>query len=575
LLRAAAEAAAEGFAPVPLLALLKHPLVRQGEARLEWLEQVRSLDRRMRGPRPAPGLGGVRTRLEAAEGKAGGAKLIQWWSEVETLLAPLERAFAASTNFAALLAAVRETATVLAGDAAWSRTDGRAAAELVAGLELHSAQASAVRPGDIPLLLRHFADEIAVRPPHGGHPRIFIWGLIEARLQQADLMILGGLNEGTWPAAPAPDPWLAPRIRADLGLPGLERRIGLAAHDFAMGLGGRHVLVTRARRDARAPAIASRFWLRLEAMTGGLTRAPLLARWTGIIDRPDGFAPAARPAPRPPVEHRPRRIAVTKLDRLKADPFAFYADTMLGLGALDAVDADPSPAWRGSAVHDVLERWMKEDGCAPEALRPRAEQMLAEIAAHPVLRALWAPRLIEASEWVAATMTEQRAEGRTPVAAEIFGKAMVDGIELYGKVDRIDRTAAKQLAIVDYKTGKPPGRAQVAAGYAMQLGLLGLIAERGGFEGISGVPMLFEYWSLASQKGKLGYVASPTGRSKQGIGVEAEDFTGHAARIFADAAAKWLTGMEPFTAKLHPEYAPYGDYDQLMRLEEWYGRQDG
>ena len=35
---------------------------------------------------------------------------------------------------------------------------------------------------------------------------------------------------------------------------------------------------------------------------------------------------------------------------------------------------------------------------------------------------------------------------------------------------------------------------------------------------------------------------------------------------------RWLTGSEPFTAKLNPAYAPYGDYDQLMRLEEWYGR---
>jgi ATP-dependent helicase/nuclease subunit B len=145
-------------------------------------------------------------------------------------------------------------------------------------------------------------------------------------------------------------------------------------------------------------------------------------------------------------------------------------------------------------------------------------------------------------------------------------------------VDRIDRLADGGLAIIDYKTGKPPGRAQVAAGYAMQLGLLGLIAERGGFRGkdgaeYRGVARLFEYWSMAAAKGKLGHVASPAG-VKNGVGVEPDDFVAHALHVLEGAAAKWLTGDEPFTAKLHPEHAPYGDYDQLMRLEEWYGRGD-
>src|SRR3546814_12250711 len=75
-------------------------------------------------------------------------------------------------------------------------------------------------------------------------------------------MILGGLNEGTWPALPSPDPWLAPKIRHELGLPSLERCIGLSAHDLANALGAPQVLITRARRAAAAPAIASRFWLR-------------------------------------------------------------------------------------------------------------------------------------------------------------------------------------------------------------------------------------------------------------------------------------------------------------------------
>ena len=189
-------------------------------------------------------------------------------------------------------------------------------------------------------MLRQLLDERPVRPPYGGHPRIFIWGLLEARLQQADLMILGGMNEGVWPSLPAPDPWLAPKIRANLGLAGLEFRTGLAAHDFASALGAPRVLVTRARRDAKAPTVASRFWLRLMAMTGGLARDLRLERLAAAIDDPGEHKPAERPAPSPPIEDRPKIISVTALDRLKADPFAFYAQAMLQLRLLDPVDAD-------------------------------------------------------------------------------------------------------------------------------------------------------------------------------------------------------------------------------------------
>ncbi|WP_294391751.1 double-strand break repair protein AddB [uncultured Sphingomonas sp.] len=577
LLTSIADAAAEGFAPVPLLALLKHPLVCSGEGRADWLAGVRALDRALRGPRPAPGLHAIRTFLREGDDRTRKQReaALAWWDRVEPVLAPLERAGSERIpTLAAMLDAVRETATRLAGDAAWSRPAGRAAAELVASLEQHAVEGPmAVGPGSMPGILRDMLGRVAVRPPQGGHPRLFIWGLIEARLQQADLMILGGLNEGVWPALPAPDPWLAPAVRKTLGLPGLERRIGAEAEQFAAALGAPEVLITRARRDARAPAVPSRFWLRLEAMTGGLAPARTLERWAEMIDRPDAPILIDRPAPRPPTADRPRRIAVTKLDRLRADPYAFYADAMLKLRAWDAVDADPSPAWRGSAVHAVFEAWVKEDGCDPARLRPRAERLLAETSAHPVLRALWTPRLLEAIEWIAEEVARGAAAGRRTVAAEVKGTIDVAGLRLEGTVDRIDRLTDGTLAIVDWKTGKPPSRRAVAEGYSMQLGLLGLIAERGGFgKDLHARPTTFEYWSLAAKDGQLGYVTSPVGLSKSGEGIDPEDFTTRAVRVLTEAVDTFLLGDAPFTAKLHPEYAPYGDYDQLMRLDEWYGR---
>ncbi len=573
LLLALATAAAEQFAPVPLLALLKHPLVRKSEDRLDWLDGARALDLALRGPRPPAGLDGIDAWLADRSGRDRDlrARAADWWRGAAPLLEPLERAFRDGGGLPDLIAALSAAASRLCGDEAWAGTAGRAAADLLAAVE--PAAASGPRRVDaagLPALLERLMDGVAVRPPYGQHPRIFIWGLIEARLQQADLTIASGLNEGVWPQLPAPDPWLAPRLRHDLRLPGLERRIGLNAHDFAVSLGGPQVIVTRARRDARAPAVASRFWLRLEAMTGGLTRSHRHRIWARAIDRPEAPNPVARPAPRPERALRPTRVAVTDIDRLKADPFAFYARKMLQLSALDPIDADPSPAWRGSAVHKVLEQWMKEDDCDPQRLRPRAEALLREASAHPLMRALWQPRLIEAIDWIAGEMARNREEGRRPLRAEAWGQIEMEGLTLHGIADRIDRMADGRLAIVDYKTGTPPGPKAVAEGYAMQLGLLGLIAEREGFEGIEGVPAAFEYWSLAKKAGKLGHVASPVGRNR----IDPDNFTDLAARNFLGAAARWLKGDEPFTAKLRPEYAPYGEYDQLMRLDEWYGREE-
>lgn len=579
LLLAIAEAGAERFAPVPLLALLKHPLVAAGEGRLAWLDGARALDRALRGPRPAPGLDGVTAHLAAGDPRE---RLVRapaeaWWADARQRLEPLEAAFAGGAGLAALLGAIRAAAAALAGDEAWAHPAGRAAADLLAALEDGAGEGPRdARADSIGPLLGQLMRGIAIRPPQGGHPRIAIWGLLEARLQQSDLMILGGMNEGTWPAIAAPDPWLAPRIRVELGLPALERRIGLAAHEFANALGAPRVLVTRARRNASTPAIASRFWLRMEAMTGGITRNRDLAGLARRLDDPLVHAPAAQPAPRPPASARPRDIAVTDVDRLKADPYAFYARKMLGLSPLDPIDADPSAAWRGSAVHAVLEAWARDDACDPAALRPRAEAMLRGAETHPLMRALWQPRLMEAIDWIAGLIAANRAEGRVPIAAEAWGAIDFAGVRLGGRADRIDRLADGTLAVVDYKTGIPPGNRQVKAGYAQQLGLLGLIAERGGFKDVAGRAGAFEYWSLArNREGGFGMVKSPVDPQGRKDMIVTADFTAEAARIFAEAAGTWLTGDAPFTARLHPEYAPYGDYDQLMRLDEWYGRDDG
>jgi ATP-dependent helicase/nuclease subunit B len=558
LLLGIASAAAEELAPVPLLALLKHPLVGgEGDERIAWLEAVRELDLKLRGPRPPAGIAG----LDAHFGSA------RQWQKARARVEMVDGLFDQPVSLARFAEALSSAAEILAGDAAWRGADGRMAAQVLAELQASDAASQLnVAAEDAMPLLRQLLDAQAVRPPYGGHPRIFIWGLLEARLQCADLVVLGGLNEGVWPALPAPDPWLPPKVRATLGMPTLDTRIGLAAHDFASALGAPEVLITRARRDSKSPTVASRFLLRLDAISGGLPRDVRLERLTRALDDPGSPKPVDRPAPAPPAEQRPDRISVTAVDRLKADPFAFYAQSVLRLRSLDPVDDDHTARWKGVAVHEVLQEWLQHDECDPDKLRPRAERLLKDEAIHPLLRALWAPRLLEAIDWIATTERENQAAERRPLAAEATGETVLAGVTVHGRVDRIDRLPEGGLAIIDYKTGQPPTQKAVTEGFALQLGLLGLIGRAGGFESVSGDPQAFEYWSLARYRGSVGRLMRPDKEMQPG------EFLDHARRNFVEAAAKWLTGIEPFTAKLNPAYAPYGDYDQLMRLEEWYGR---
>ena len=558
LLLGIASAAAEELAPVSLLALLKHPLVGgEGDDRVKWLEAVRQLDLRLRGPRPAAGLVG----LDETFGDR------REWQTVRRRIELLDRVPRDPIPLTELARHLVDAAEVLSGDIAWRGPAGREAADVIAELETSPAAAELrVAIEDAVPLLRQLLDARSVRPPYGGHPRIFIWGLLEARLQRADPVVLAGLNEGVWPALPAPDPWLPPKVRATLGMPTLDTRIGLAAHDFASALGAPEVLLTRARRDSKSPTVASRFLLRLNAISGGLPRDRALERLTAALDDAGPPHPVARPEPSPPAEQRPDRISVTAVDRLKADPFAFYAQAILRLRAIEPVDDEHTARWKGTAVHQVLQDWQQHDNCDPEKLRPRAERLLSDEAIHPMLRALWAPRLLEAIDWIAEMERANQAEGRVPIAAELKGETPLAGAIVEGRVDRIDRLADGTLEIIDYKTGQPPSQKSVAEGFSLQLGLLGLIGRAGGFEGVSGDPEAFEYWSLARYRGKFGRLMCPDKDMDEG------EFLAHANSNFAEAARKWLTGKEPFTAKLNPAYAPYGDYDQLMRLEEWYGR---
>ncbi|NJM49629.1 MAG: hypothetical protein HC843_00935 [Sphingomonadales bacterium] len=427
----------------------------------------------------------------------------------------------------------------------------------------------------IPSILTELMSDQSVRLPYGGHPRIAIYGLLEARLQKADMVICAGLNEGVWPQLQAPDPWLAPRIRRDLGLPAPERNIGLSAHDLASALGAGEVVLSRARRNRGGPTVASRFLLRIQSLLGqGLAVEEEAVRLSALLDKPDVYSPPYfRPAPVPSLEQRRVAVSVTQFDALKSNPYSFYASKIMGLNVLDMVDAEPSHAWRGTVIHRILEYWHKQDGSAPEALIQRAEELLLNKALNPALRALWQPRISKALCWVAEeTQRLNNEEGRSVLISEADGEMALCGVKVRGRADRIDALPDGSLAIVDYKKGTAPTAAKVAAGFALQLGLIGMMAEKGGIAGVKGNATQFEYWSLAKDKSGFGVIKKPVSDVIKKNTILSSEFVDFAEVQAAALLNAYINGDAPFTAMLEPAYA-YGDHDQLMRLQEWDGRE--
>ena len=76
------------------------------------------------------------------------------------------------------------------------------------------------------------------------YPNIMIWGTLEAE-HNAEVLILAGMNEGSWPALAEIDPWLNRKMRKEAGLLSPERRIGLSAHDYQQSVCSSNVLITR------------------------------------------------------------------------------------------------------------------------------------------------------------------------------------------------------------------------------------------------------------------------------------------------------------------------------------------
>ncbi len=601
-LRALAEMVAQDFAPIPLLACLKHPLAAGGMSREDFRARVRLLDRlALRGPRPAPGIDGLRARLESAcaaldaRNRPDDARrlaaldgwLESWHAKIVPFVdiasgppVPLGDLLAAHVAAAEALAA---TDTVAGAERLWYGEDAEAGAAFVADLAAAADGFPPVSGRRYPALFDALLAGRVVRPRYGRHPRLFIWGPLEARLQHADLTILAGLNEGTWPPDAGADPWMSRPMRARIGLPLPERRIGLAAHDFAQGFAAPEVILARAHRAGGSPTVPARWLLRLANVLGeervnALKRAgdALAARAAGL-DRHLTPLTIARPAPCPPTALRPRRLSVTEIETWQVNPYAIYARHILKLDPLEAIGADPGAAERGTFVHDVMEKFIARfpkdlpPGGADAvfaALLEIGRAVLAPLGVAPGLRAVWWPRFRDIARWVA----EQEVRRRTvalPLAAEKSGRQtfrLAGGdFVLTGRADRIERLADGRLAVVDYKTGSLPAVRDQRIGFAPQLPLLGAMAQLGAFDGVrpAEVAELF-YWRLMG--GEAGGEEKPFQREDGITLAEAIEDAKRGLIALVDAFDRAET---PYAAYTSPARVKFDDYAHLARVAEW------
>jgi ATP-dependent helicase/nuclease subunit B len=426
----------------------------------------------------------------------------------------------------------------------------------------------------------------AVKPRSLSHPRVFIFGTLEARLQSVDTLILGGLNEGSWPGQTSNNPFISRTMKTDIGLEPPERRIGQLAHDFEMANGTRDLIYSRSLRQGSTPTVASRWLQRLMALGGKDFQAELKAHgdrfrhWAGMIDEGDNQAPAQRPTPKPPATLQPRSYSFSEVGRLRRDPYAIYARRVLKLDPIEPFNRDPGAAERGTLYHAIIERFVSGGHIAGTPAGSAAmERIIADLfddeRLPPHIDSVWRPRFRE----VARAFLKWEAE-RRPYIRKTFTEARggVDiepiGIKLTGIADRIDVKGGNAADIVDYKTGSNPSPTQARALLDPQLALEAYALQAGAFREATGLlPDNLLYVRLRpGERFQVDQVnnelASATAKTKPKSAIDlAEDAIDQLVKF----VSLLQSGERGFTSRLIPaqQFDFGGDYDHLARVSEW------
>ena len=561
-----------------LLTLLKHPLTHSGADRGPHLLSTRELElfiRRQGMPYPRADTlsdwGNVANRGEWAEWVArlmchrdtGGTRPLADWL----------------TDLIALAEAICAGPGTTGTGGLWQEAAGRKLRSVLNSLTREAEHGADMTARDFADLLGALLSREEVRDRDAPHPDILIWGTLEARVMGADLLILGGLNEGSWPQLPGADPWLNRSLRAQAGLLLPERRIGLSAHDFQQAAGAREVWFTRALKSDEAETVPSRWLNRLMNLMRGLPQraGPEALRqmtdrgdhWlalASVSETPIAADPAPRPSPAPPSQSRPTRLSVTEIKRLVRDPYAIYAKHVLRLRPLDPLMQAPDALMRGILTHEVLERFVKEAQDDPALLVPQhlltlAQDLIgdADRVPFPTMRALWQARMARIAPWFVET-EQARQSLATPSRFEIKGKAELPalGFTLTATADRIDMDTRGLAFIYDYKTGAAPSAAEQTK-FDKQLLLEAAMLLQGGFPPLA--PRGVERATFIS--------LVPSGPKEVPAPLEDQppDVVWAEFQLLISAYRSADTGFSARRALQKDTDA--GDYDQLARYGEW------
>jgi ATP-dependent helicase/nuclease subunit B len=443
-----------------------------------------------------------------------------------------------------------------------------------------------VKTADYPEVFETAFGDRIVRRPQAAAAHLRIYGPLEARLTQSDRVILGGLNEGVWPPAPPSDPWLSRPMRHELGLDLPERRIGLSAHDFAQLLGADDVILSHAAKSGGAPAVASRFLHRLEAVAGetrwqaATDAGEKYLRYAEALDQPDEVTPVAQPAPKPPRAARPTHLSVTAIEDWLRDPYTIYAKHILKLLPLDAVDMPLSAADRGSAIHDALGDFTKLHPAklpddAADLLRAIGKTHFAPLMQRPEARALWWPRFQRIAAWFAEWEVDRRINV-AKLDAEVRGEIPIhldDGRKFIvsARADRIEHRTDRTYAILDYKTGSPPSSKQVRLGLSPQLTLESAILRGGGFDGIPAGASVSELVYVRLSGNNPPGEPRPVDLDKNKNDTQTPDQAADRALEELNALIRAFDNeAQGYTSLDLPMWKTrYGTYDDLARIKEW------
>lgn len=576
------ETVAADFAPMALASLAKHPLCAAGLPPAEFNRHIRQLEMLgLRGPLAGQGKKGLLDRLADNPGLRGFAETCLF-APLDDLASLMARG---AVDLAGLISALGVAAEKLATqdtpESGIARLYHGPAGEAAGRLLAEMAQMQTgwiIRPADFPDLMRRFAEQVIVRSPFETHPNLAILGTVEARLQSADRVILAGLNEGVWPAAFVPDHWMNQTVRQTLGLPDRKWRTALAAHDFMMLAGADEVWITRSRRSTDGPAQPSRWLARLDAVRGaaGLSGLSDMPGWmAGLLDArlASTASPCSPPAPKPPLSMRPRQFSATDFDKLISDPYSIYASKILKLRALPELDERPGAALRGSLVHDILAAFLAAHPSGPlpddaaARLAGEAARHFAPWSGNIQVAGLWQQRLQIALDWFFENEQARRA-GLDRVAVETRGEIELDlpagQMKVSARADRLEFLADGRLVLVDYKTGAPPPKGQVAGGRATQLLVEAAIAAAGGFPEQAGQPSLIaglEYWQIRGQSSEAGTIQDVLPDNFDPLEI---------TKLLIRLLALWDDPDQAYLSEPDPAFRPkFSDIRHLARVREW------